>query len=128
VRLATGAQSVWACDALSGAMPWSTQLPAHSMRPRCLHTHRGSSNGSITYVTHSIPSSRRRRMASPREETNLTSYTDQLARPFEHEEALLFGSARPLRASTASSPTIAARAVQLPRLVSAQPLDDEAAA
>ncbi len=24
-----------------------------------------------------------------REETNLTSYTDQLARPFEHEEALL---------------------------------------
>jgi len=25
-----------------------------------------------------------------REETNLTSYTDQLARPFEHEEALLF--------------------------------------
>ena len=25
-----------------------------------------------------------------REETNLASYTDQLARPFEHEEALLF--------------------------------------
>ena len=52
-----------------------------------------------------------------REETNLTSYTDQLARPFEHEEARSLLSAT-LRASTASSPTIVARAVHLPRLVS----------
>ena len=71
-------------------MPWSTQLPAHSMRRRCLHTASGSSNGSITSLTHSVPSSRQAQDGLAREETNLTSYTDQLARPFEHEEALLF--------------------------------------
>jgi hypothetical protein len=59
------AQSVWACAALSEAMPWSTQLPARSMRRRCLHTASGSSNGSTTSLTHSMPSSRRHRMASP---------------------------------------------------------------
>src|SRR5579859_4945218 len=71
-------------------MRWSTRLPARSTWPRYLHTASGSSNGSTTSVTHSMPSSRRHRMASPAKKTNLASYTDQLARPFEHEDALLF--------------------------------------
>src|SRR6266536_4457780 len=53
------AQSVWACAALSEAMRWSTRLPARSTLPRYLHTASGSSNGSTTSLTHSMPSSRR---------------------------------------------------------------------
>jgi hypothetical protein len=62
-----------------------------------------------------------------REETNLASYTDQLARPFEHEEALLFAQrdlARIDRKLTHHSG--AQRPPGPPRINSA--LDDEAAA
>ena len=57
---------------------------------RCLHTASGSSTGSITYVDALDAELEAAQDGLAREETNLTSYTDQLARPFEHEEALLF--------------------------------------
>src|SRR5712692_4608044 len=101
-------------------MPWSTQLPAHSMRPRCLHTALGSSNGSITYVTHSIPSSRRRRMASPAKKPTWPATPINSPDGLSTKRRCSLLSAT-LPASTASSPTMVTRAVHLPRLVSTQP-------
>jgi len=76
------------CPARSDALEYAT-APHTRCGPGAGIRHRGSSNGSITCLTPSMPSSWLRRMALAREETNMASYTDQLARPFEHEEPLL---------------------------------------
>ena len=60
------------------------------MRRRCRPTASGSSNGSTTSFDALDAELKAAQDSLAREETNLASYTDQLARPFEHEEALLF--------------------------------------
>src|SRR5437667_12550634 len=68
----------------------STRLPARSTWPRYLHTASGSSNG-LDHLFDALDAELKAAQDGlAREETNQASYTDQLARPFEHEEALLF--------------------------------------
>ena len=112
---------------LRGAMPWSTQLPAHSMGPKCL-LYRIGLFQRLDHLFDALDAELKAAQDGlAREQTNLTSYTEQLARPFEHEEALLVAQRDLARIDRKLTHHSGSSGPPAPPCINAA-LDDEAAA